>query len=267
MRKSILILPLVLLFTGCATIPTDSVAKNVKTERQAKPDQPDIAGYEKPATGDIKKEVYGEPPGPLTSLLKSDRQVLNEASIKKILSSRVVLPRKGHLAIIRFPGHERSAPSYFGREYWNAEDYLKTRQGYMDTLSEKLAESKRIVAVTLLPSLLTPLDATIPVLREASIRIQADLLLVFRITSDIYQQYKNADNGQVKAFSTCEAVLMDIRTGLIPYTTVVTRESLQEMKSTDFDINEVKKTAEREAALASLNVVAGEISEFLNSVP
>jgi hypothetical protein len=51
--------------------------------------------------------------------------------------------------------------------------------------------------------------------------MQADLLLVFRVSSDTYTQYRAFAKDKVKAYSTCEMVLLDIRTGLVPFTRVI----------------------------------------------
>ncbi len=247
MRKLILSVIVVVFFTGCATAPAPAPPK-----------------AHAPV---IKMADNQDRPTLETSLLRSDQEVLSEKAINTILSSRVVLPRKGHLTMIKFPGTEGGTSKHYGRDYWRSEAYLKTQQDYIDTLSDKLASSERVAAVTLLPSLLTPKDATIPVLREAAARLQADLLLVFRITSDIYQQSMWLEKDKVKAFSTCEAVLLDVKTGLIPYITVTTRESLQQQKTTDSDINETRRRAEKEAVLASVNAVANELVKFFKSVP
>jgi len=268
-----------IIFTvGCATTSRSDVAAPNDMNMHEKlaaldtslPAMPDAA-RDTPVKTDVaikeKMTLRGlkEPPSLDTSLLKSDQVILSEQALNKILSSRVVLPSKGHLAITQYPGAQRTL-DHFGINYWRSEEYLKTQQNYLDTLSNKLLQSDRIVAVTFLPSLLTPKDATIPVLREAAVRLQADLLLAFRITSDIYREHEMTVNNRIKAFSICEAVLMDTRTGLIPYTSVATGENTQEI-TTDMDIGEARNRAEKEAVLASLKVVAHEITEFLRSVP
>jgi hypothetical protein len=165
---------------------------------------------------------------------------------------------------MKFPGPEHTASYIYGNNYKSSEAYLKTQNNYISSLTMKLDKSDRIIAVTLLPTLLAPNDAGIPVLREAAVRLQADLLLAFRISSDMYNI---SDSNRAKAFCTIEAVLMDIRTGLIPYTTVVTRDNEQELSVDDTNINDVQIRAEKVAVLSSLSVVADEITEFLSSVP
>jgi hypothetical protein len=72
--------------------------------------------------------------------------------------------------------------------------------------------------------------ASIPVLREAAVRMQADLLVVFRITSDVYYKYVVFAKNKVKVYSTSEAVLLDVRTGLVPFTRIVTRETSRRLQ-------------------------------------
>lgn len=213
----------------------------------------------------LQKERYGEAPTLTSSLFKSDQVVLDDESISKILSSSLVLPDNAKIALIKFPGSQRGALRYYGSYYWRSEDYLKTEQKYIDTVRKRLSGSGRISEVILLPSLLTPNDATIPVLREAAVRLQADLLLVYRIRSDIYRRSRMFADDQVKAYSTCEAVLLDVRTGIIPYTTVITKESQTKKQKQDLEITETMKRAESTAVLNSLESVASELVSFLES--
>ena len=53
----------------------------------------------------------------------------------------------------------------------------------------------------------------------------ADLLLVFRVGSDTYSQYRTFAKDKTKAYSTCELVLLDVRTGLVPFTRVTSRDT------------------------------------------
>ncbi len=282
MNRLIITFALILFVLGCATAPIESVRTNTdvkETTTAMHAGSSEVLSDNKVTEQDadhsaslvkesLSKEIpvnsYKESAALFTSLLKSSQSSLSEKDVTKILSSRVVLPKKGHLAIMIFPGPEHTAAYNYGDNYKSSEAYLKTQRSYIDRLTRKLEKSDRIVAVTLLPDLLAPNDAGIPVLREAAVRLQADLLLAFRINSDLYNQ---SDINRSKAFSTIEAVLMDIRTGLIPYTTVVTRDNEQKLSLDDTDMKDVRIRAEVEAVLSSLSVVASEITDFLSSVP
>ncbi len=137
----------------------------------------------------------------------------------------------------------------------------------MDTLSKALLASYQIVEVTPLPSLMTPSRVSIPVLREAAVRMQADLLLVFRVGSDTYSQYRAFAKDKAKAYSTCEFVLLDIRTGLVPFTRVVSRERLELKQPADLDLSETMRRAEQGSAAEALKAAAEDLVNFVKSVP
>lgn len=214
----------------------------------------------------ISRDDYDQPT--LTSsLFKSDQEVLGEDAIQTILSSKLVLPQSAKMALMKFPDAGGLSGRYYGYNYWRTETYLKTQQEFIDALSSKISSSIRINEVILLPSLLTPKDSTIPVLREAAVRLQAELLLVFKLSSDIYYQESLFTKDKVKAYCTCEAVLLDVRTGVIPFTKVVTREQLASKEKTDMDINETMRRAEKQAVLQSLDAVGNDLVKYFASVP
>jgi hypothetical protein len=211
--------------------------------------------------------LYESQPTLAASLFRSDQAVMDDEAVRRALASHVVLRARARIALMKFPGAENAALRFYGSFYWRSEDYLKTQQTYIDTVSCKLTASERVAEVILLPSLLTPKEATIPVLREAAVRLQADLLLVFRPTSDIYYPSKIFTRDQVKAYCTCEAVLLDVRTGLIPFTTVITRDRSDQKEKEDLDLNETMRRAESAAVLDSLNALSDQLVTFLAGIP
>jgi hypothetical protein len=127
--------------------------------------------------------------------------------------------------------------------------------------------SDQIAEVTPLPSLMTPSRVSIPILREAAVRMQADLLLVYRVGSDTYSQYRTFAKDKVKAYSTCEIVLLDVRTGLVPFTRVVSRERLEMKQPADLDLSETMRRAEQTSAAETLKTSAQDLVQFMRSVP
>ena len=220
----------------------------------------------KEATPIMSTSEYQARPPLEGSLFPSDQAVLGDEAIRRILSSKVELPEKARMAVMKFPLGDDTAGRY-GYYYWRQEEYVKTQQEYSDALSTTLVASKRIAEVTPLPSLMTPRQASVPVLREAAVRMQADLLLVFRVTGDAYYKYTIFAKDKVKVYSTCEAVLLDVRTGLVPFTKIITREKLAVKEPNDLDLNETMRRAEKNASLESLKAVADDLVGFLGSLP
>jgi len=197
-----------------------------------------------------------------SSLFPSDQAVLSDESVQRILSSKLELPAKAKVAIMKFPGAEG-----FRRYYWRDEEYLKLQQSQMDALSQALVTSGEVAEATPLPSLMTPSRVSIPVLREAAVRMQADLLLVFRVGSDTYSQYRTFAKDKTKAYSTCELVLLDVRTGLVPFTRVTSRERLEVKQPADLDLSETMRRAEQASATEAIKAAAEDLVSFLKSAP
>jgi hypothetical protein len=197
-----------------------------------------------------------------SSLFPSDQAVLSDEAVQRILSSKLELPTKAKVALMKFSEAEGSK-----RYYWRDEEYLKLQQSHMDTLSQALVTSGQISEATPLPSLMTPSRVSIPVLREAAVRMQADLLLVFRVGSDTYSQYRTLAKDKTKAYSTCELVLLDVRTGLVPFTRVTSRERLEVKQPADLDLSETTRRAEQASATEALKAAGEDLVGFLKSVP
>jgi hypothetical protein len=215
----------------------------------------------------LMDQSYAEakPPEP-ESLFPSDQAVLSDEAVARIFASKLELPAKTKVALMKFSGGG-FGERYYGPYYWRDEEFLKLQQAQVDTLSHALVSSDRVTEAIPLPSLMIPRQASIPVLREAAVRLQADLLLIYRVNSDTYSQYRIFAKDQVKAYSTCEVVLLDVRTGLVPFTRVISRERVETKKPADFDLTETMRRAEQESADDALQTAAADLVTFIKSVP
>lgn len=227
---------------------------------------PDHKMANEPAPAFVSLMDAAEPPPATTSLFPSDQAVLSDQAVAQILASRLELPEKVKVAIMKFPNDSWGSREY-GRYYWRDEQYLKLQQSQIDSLSDALLNSGQASEAIPLPTLMTPKQLSIPTLREAALRMQADLLLVFRISSDTYTQYRTFAKDQVKAYSTCELVLLDTRTGLVPFTRVVSRERLEQKQPGDLDLSETMRRAEGTSAVTALDAAAADLASFLKSTP
>lgn len=207
----------------------------------------------------------GNEPTLTKSLFASDQRVISQAAIDTILASKIQLPMNSKIALINFPSENSQGSSLYGYGYWRSEDYLKLQQSYIDTLSSHLLRSDFAGSVIHLPSMLTPTEPTIPILREAAVRLQSPIMIVFRINSDIYEEFRFLRGNKAKAFATLELVLLDIRTGIIPFTAIVTEEYMTTKTDSDSNFRETMKRAEKEATLKSLNKASIDLSAFFSS--
>lgn len=179
----------------------------------------------------------------------------DDEAVARILSSHVDLPTKARLAVIRFPEG--------GRYHWRDEEFLRIQQAQIDALTQSLAATERVASVTPLPSLMIPSRLSIPTLRESALRMQADLLVIFRVGSDSFSQSRVFSKDKAKAYSTCEVVLIDTRSGLVPFTRVVNREHLESRETGDLDLSETLRRAERIASTEALKAAGDDLAKFL----
>lgn len=142
---------------------------------------------------------------------------------------------------------------------------MKLQQSYVDTLSNRILASEKIHSVSILPSLLTPQNPTIPILREAAVRLQSPLLVIYRINSDIYEEYRTFRANRSKAYATVELVLLDIRTGIIPFTAISTKEFQSTKQKDDVTVNDFLKRTEAVAVNRALEDTAERLTRFLGS--
>lgn len=195
------------------------------------------------------------------SLFSDPSAGIEEAAIAHLLASRVEIPADARLAVLQVPGRSRTHLYGFASL---TEDELQTREAYLDTLRARLAPGG-VREVEFLPSLLVPAQPSIPVLREVAVRLQADALLVLRLQGDLFRNDRLFGSDRLKAYATCEAVLLDVRTGALPFTSIVTRDLLTEQQDRDLTDAEAQRRAEQQAALLALTAMADELANFLRS--
>jgi hypothetical protein len=212
-------------------------------------------------------ESYQERPALETSIFPSDKNVLDEEAIGRILNGKFLMPSTVKIALLRMRDDEDRATRYYGYGYWRSEEYLKTQQSFIDTLTGEMAKSKRIDEVASIPSVLTPKEPSIPLIRETAVRLQADMILVLKLSSDVYQKYRIFQSTQAKAFCTCEGFLLDVRTGIIPFSRAITKEYLATEEKPDADFAETMVRAQKEAALLSLKALGQDVAGFVDSIP
>ena len=186
-RALIAILTLIGLFTNCTT---------------TRPTTSGVTAY-----GVDPQEVITK------SLFDSKDRTISEEDIQRLLSGEIQIPDTVRVALFKYSS--TSINRYY-TNWWTDEEYLKTQQSFVDTLVSQIGTSSKVKKVIPVPALMTSANPNMTQLRETAVRLQADILVVYSITSDIYYKYKVFQKNQAKAFATCETILMDTRTGVIP---------------------------------------------------
>lgn len=180
------------------------------------------------------------------SLFAGDAAVLSDEAIKTILDHKYTPPALG-----------REAWSHWSEELSLATDEMKAG------VVERLKASPRVYDAAFLPSILIPENRTVPHLREAAARYQADLLIVYRSFCRSFERYRLFAADRTRAYCGVESVLLDTRTGLVPFTSVATQtfDLVENPEHTSFE--ETRLEAQLMATAQALAEVTAAIVAFL----
>ena len=198
----------------------------------------------------------------ITQSLFSDRSAtIPEEQINRMLQGNYKLPSQLRVALVKMDAEPQTKRM---RTYAD-EDYLKLQQSYQDVLIEKLRLTSRVSRISGIPDLLVTRGSSYTNIREAAVRMQADLVVIYSITSDIYTKYKAPAEPDIKAFATTQIVMMDVKSGMQPFSTVVTKDHVAKRKPETPEDPAALARAENEAVLTSLFEVGTQITDFLKA--
>lgn len=199
------------------------------------------------------------------SLFPSDAAVLTDEAVAKILDTTVRLPEKARVALLHVE-HGSVVRHWGWGPYWAAMGPAEQQQ-VTDSVAATLASSPRIRSTGTLPRFLLPEKPTVGHLREAAARTQVDLVLIYRTDCQAYQRSRLFGATQAKAFCSAESALLDVRSGVVPFTTRALRDFTVDQKSGDAGFLETVRKAETAAFTAALDDCALALVKFLGTAP
>ncbi len=187
--------------------------------------------------------TYGPPPGAVNpvdggrALIPADTEILSDQDIARILTARVDVPDKMRIAVLHLShdrGSERSwQPSFSG---------IASRSALDPVL--RLVDDKRVFDVSFLPSFLLPDQKSVPLIREAAARYQADWVLIVKTTTRDFWKDRALGKDEARAFCEAECAVLDVRTGTIPYTSLATGEATAFRAEGEYSLAETSLRAE-----------------------
>lgn len=197
---------------------------------------------------------------PLTKSLFDDKSsTISEENIKKILDGNYNLSHNLRVAFVRLESSQNQR-----RYYWSDEQFLKSQQQYLELLSDQFRKSDRVKHISTIPDILISKTPTFTTIREAAVRTQSDIVVIYLINSDIYSQYKMFSKTNIKAFATTQLVILDVRTGLVPFTTILTKDFQDKKSDSDLNESEAMSRIKNRAVLLTIDEIGKQVTEFLN---
>ena len=220
-----------------------------------------------PAVGCAMKKMAPPPPPPpdvsifgndsdrlQESLFKGDQAVLSNQDIDRILTARITLKDRHRLAVLRLNTRSTWYQEIADLEAQNSERLLKA-----------LGSTTQLTQVRFMPTLLIPERRTVPYLREAAARFQADLLLIYGTRVQTFRRDRLIGPDEVHAEAVVESVLLDVRTGIVIHTAQTTESISAKKAPSDVNFSETVVKAETEATGKALLKLADAVVTFVSA--
>ncbi len=209
--------------------------------------------------------TYGPPPGAVDpvdlsrSLIPSDAAVLSDQDIGRILTARVEVPDRMRVAVL-YLSHDRD------REWWQQVDL--GGDSFRSALNPvlRLLENERVTDVSFLPSFLLPAQKSIPLIREAAARYQADWVLIVKTEAREYRKDRVLGKDEARACCEAECAILDVRTGTIPYTSVSQGEATAVKIDGEYSLSETSLRAEGMAVERAMTENVAGLLDFLGAI-
>ena len=189
------------------------------------------------------------------SLFKGDQAVLSNQDIDRILTARITLEDRHRLAVLRLSSRSFWSQEIAELEAQNSERFLKA-----------LSASPQFTRVRYVPTLLIPERRTVPYLREAAARFQADLLLIYSTHVRSFERDRLVGTDEVHAQAVVESVLLDVRTGIVIHTTQAAENMSAKKSAGDLNFSQTVVKAQTEAAGKATLKVADAVVAFASAI-
>lgn len=192
--------------------------------------------------------TYKSKPKLKKSLIDPGKE-LSEKDIQKILNSRVKLKKNLNIAVTRLT---------LNNDFQRIDDDI-AKKLYLRKNWGRKAQS--IIPV---PQLLIEAPINLSSLRRSAVLLQADLLVVIAPRSIADWEYNFFDENTAKATTSLEIIVLDIRTGVVPFTSIITESVELKKVNNDYSNEEMIERARSESEKKALFQVSEQVAGFLS---
>lgn len=179
-------------------------------------------------------------------------------NISKLLNHRIEIPQQNRIAIVNL---NRS-----GIQGVQISEANQLSEEFVENFILKLRSSERVYDASYLPAMLIAPQRSIDSLRLSAARMQADLILTYQSLCGSFSDFKLFSENQNKSYCTVEAVLIDVRSGLIALSSVSSQELETKESNKDLNFYEMQRKAEVKATHQALAKVADDVFNYFKSL-
>jgi hypothetical protein len=215
----------------------------------------------KPKNDYEQSQEYKQRPKITQSFYKDGNKSLTGTQIKTLLSQKVVLPTSIKLAVVKL-GHLSDTTTLNGSHRQGNQNTI-IQDATVEAFEKMRGPNKRIKEVAMVPEILMPNEPNLENLRDVAAIMQSDLVLILQTKSKTDSKFHIHKKNEAKAVATIEAIVVDIKTGVIAFTSIATNTAhIQEGK--DFSYEELYIRATTDAENKALSEITKNIDQYFN---
>ncbi|AYF43759.1 hypothetical protein BALOs_0749 [Halobacteriovorax sp. BALOs_7] len=173
---------------------------------------------------------------------------LSEKDIQRLLSSRVKINKKVNIAVTRLNSNN---------------DFQRIDEEVAQRLYKRRNWGAKAQSIIPMPQLLIESPISLSNLRRSAVLLQADLLVVIAPRSVVDWDFNFFEDNTAKATTSLEVILLDIRTGVVPFTSIITETVELKKINNDYSNEEMLERARIESEKKALFQVSGQVAGFL----
>ncbi len=190
----------------------------------------------------------------LRQSLVNGSEPLSETAVQKILSSKISFPKQVSLAIVRLS------------ETDDGLDFQTIDQDLSEKFYNKTNWGPRVQSIIPVPQVMLASPVTLIGLRQAAALLQADALLIIKPVSYGDWKFKWLEANKAKGITSLEILLLDTRTSVVPFTSLVTETAEISKDSSEYTNDELTSRAKKASEVKALLQVAPAVQKFFSKI-
>jgi hypothetical protein len=196
----------------------------------------------------LQSKEYEQREALQTSFVKDKGEDLTEAEITSLLSKKIELKDKIKMVV-----------TYIGPR-----SFFQVTKDRETIFSEIIKNDSRLQDIQFIPTILLPKDKSFKKLREIAALMQADLLLFIESKEISNFKFYLLTKNETKATVSIEAIVMDVKSGAIPFSSRATESKLIENGVEDFTREEFITKASLQAEDLALKEIMNNVHHYFN---
>jgi Tfp pilus assembly major pilin PilA len=208
-----------------------------------------------------QSDEYIKRPKITESFYKDQKKAFSTEQIKTLLSQKLELPKSLKIAFVKI-GHSSTITTLANFDIKRQQSVV-VKNAMVEAFDKINGKDKRIKEIAFVPQMIMPENPNLENLRDVAAMMQADLVLILETRSETDTKFHLHKKNEAKAVATVEAIAVDIKTGVIPFTTIATNSThIREDK--EFSHDELYQKATIEAENKALAEIAANLGDYFN---